>query len=124
MPTRAPAIVNIFGTSSETTLTTNPMADNTTATSQIHQLFPVNRPYATTNDAIHRISTARGMNNASKSVKIGALACAIAVSNVVIPPTKVKAPAIRKRTANIVRPVGLYVARSLLLLLISVICIT
>lgn len=90
MPTMAPYIVNISGTTSETILTTNPMADNTTATSQTHQLFPVNRPNAITNDAIHRISTARGMNNASKSVKIGALDCAIAVSNVDIPPNQGK----------------------------------
>jgi hypothetical protein len=47
------------------------------------------------------------MNNASNSVKIGPLACATAVSSVVIPASKVKAPAIRKRTPNIVRPVGL-----------------
>ena len=68
------------------------------------------------------------MNNASNSVKIGPLACATAVSSVVIPASKVKAPAIIKRTANIVRPVGLCLVRSslllLLLLLISVMCIT
>jgi hypothetical protein len=127
MPTSAPAttIVNIFGITNETTLTTNPMVDNTTATSQTHQLFTVNRPNATTNDAIHRISIPRGMNNASKSVKIGPLACASAVSSVVIPASKVKAPAIIKRSANIVRPVGLCLVRSLLLLLlISVMYIT
>ncbi len=128
MPTRAPtiAIVNIFGTTIETTLTTNPMVDNTTATSQTHQLFTVNRPSATTNDAIHRISIPRGMNNTSNSVKIGAPACTIAVSSVVIPASKLKAPAIIKRSANIVRPVGLCLVRSLwlLLLLISVTCIT
>jgi hypothetical protein len=52
-------------------------------------------------------NTRRGMNNASNSVKIGPLACATAFSSVVIPASKVKAPAIRKRTPNIVRPVGL-----------------
>jgi hypothetical protein len=128
MPTTAPAIVNILGITNETTLTTNPMADSTTATSQTHQLFTVNRPNATTNDPIHRISTARGMINSSKSVKIGLLACTIAVSSVVIPPSNVKAPAIIKRTAIIVRPVGLFLVRSLLLLLllllILVMCIT
>jgi hypothetical protein len=87
MPTTAPAaaIVNIPGTTNEITLTTNPMVDNTTATSQIHQLFTVNRLNATTNEAIHRNSIPRGMNNASNSVKIGPLACATAVSSVVIP---------------------------------------
>ena len=37
------------------------------------------------------------MNNASNSVKIGQLACATAVPSVVIPPSKVKAPAIIKK---------------------------
>src|SRR5918997_2486745 len=128
MPTSAPviAIVNIFGIAIETTLTTNPIVDSTTATSQTHQLFVVNRPNATTNDAIHRISIPRGTNNTSKSVKIGPLACAIAVSSVVIPASKLKAPAITKRSANIVRPVGLCLVRSLLLLvllLLLVICV-
>jgi hypothetical protein len=126
MPTSAAAIGSILAVISEATLTTNPIVDNATATSQTHQLFTVNRPSATTNDAIHRISIPRGMNNASNSVKIGPLAYAIAVSSVVIPASKVKAPAIIKRTANIVRPVGLCVVRSLLLLLllILVMCIT
>jgi hypothetical protein len=83
MPTRSPAIVPIFGINNEMTLTTNPIVDNTTATSQTHQLFTVNRPNATTNDAIHKISIPRGMmNNASNSVKIGPLACASAASSV------------------------------------------
>jgi hypothetical protein len=85
MPTIAAAIGSILAVISEMTLTTNPMVDNTTATSQTHQLLTVNRPNASTNDAIHRISIPRGMNNACNSVKIGPLACAIAVSSVVIP---------------------------------------
>ncbi len=82
MPTTGPVIVNIFGMTNEMRLTTNPIVDNTAATSQTHQLFTVKRLTATTNDAIHRISILRGMNNASKSVKIGPLACATAVSSV------------------------------------------
>ena len=117
MPTSAPVIVSIFGITNERTLTINPMVDSTTATSQA-QLFPVNRPYATTNDAIHRISIRRGINNAPNTVKIYPLPCASAVSSVVIPRSKVKAPAITKRTANIVTPVGLCLIRSLLLLLL------
>jgi hypothetical protein len=65
----------------------------------------------------------RGMNNTSKSVEIGPLACASAASSVVIPPSKVKAPAIIKITANIVRPVGRCIVRSLLLLLLLLLLI-
>jgi hypothetical protein len=60
MPTSAAASERILAVISEMTLTTNPIVDNTTATSQTHQLFTVNRPSATTNDAIHRISIPRG----------------------------------------------------------------
>jgi hypothetical protein len=44
-------------------------------------------------------------------------------TNVPIPPSKAKAPAITKRTPNIVTPVGLCLIRSLLLLLILLICV-
>src|SRR5215208_6202353 len=54
MPTTAAAIGSILAVTSEMTLTTNPMIDSTTATDQA-QLFPSNRLYATTNDAIHRV---------------------------------------------------------------------
>jgi hypothetical protein len=86
MPTSAPAIVNIFGITNEMILTTNPTVDSTTAASQA-QLFPVKRPYATTNDAIHRISIASGMNDVPNTVKIDPLPCANAVSNAIIPPS-------------------------------------
>src|SRR5215510_7724053 len=81
MPISAPVIVNIFGRTNEMTLTTNPMVDSTTPTSQAH-LLPVNRPNATTNDAIHRISIPRGMyiiNNSPAIVKIDSLSCSGAV---------------------------------------------
>src|SRR5215212_7567052 len=118
MPTTAAAIGSILAVTSETTLTTNPMIDSTTAADQA-QLFPSNRLYATTNDAIHRISIPRGINNTPNTVKIDPLSCASAVC----PPSKVKAPAITKRTPNIVTPVGLCLIRSLLLLLILLICV-
>ena len=56
------------------------------------------------------------MNNASNSVKIDPLACAIAaVSNVVILPNYVKGPAIIKTTPNIVRQVSLCLVKSFVL---------
>lgn len=99
IPTSAAAIVNIFGITNEMTLTTNPMVDNATATSQTHQLFTVKRLTATTNDAIHRISIPRGMNNASNSVKIGPLACTSAISSVqvLLSGKQVKGPSYYKK---------------------------
>src|SRR5215210_7057725 len=113
MPTTAAAIGSILAVTSEMTLTTNPMIDSTTATDHA-QLFPSNRLYATTNEAIHRISIPRGINNTPNTVKIDPLSCASAIC----PPSKVKAPAITKRTPNIVTLVGLCLIRSLLLLLL------
>src|SRR5215216_4386975 len=113
MPTTAAAIGSILAVTSEMTLTTNPMIDSTTAIDQA-QLFPSNRLYATTNDAIHRISIPRGINNTPNTVKIDPVSCA----NAVCPPSKVKAPAITKRTPKIVTLVGLCLIRSLLLLLL------
>src|SRR5918998_625085 len=101
MPTSALVIALIFEVTNEMTLTANPMIDNTTATNQA-QLFALNRPYATISDAIPR-----GINTAPNTVKIDPLPCASAV----IPPSKVKAPAITKRTPNIVTPVGLCLIR-------------
>src|SRR5215203_3372906 len=118
MPTTAAAIGSILAVTSETTLTTNPMIDSTTATDQA-QLFPSNRLYATTNDAIHRISIPRGINNTPNTVKIDPVSCA----NAVCPPSKVKAPAITKRTPKIVTLVGLCLIRSLLLLLLLILLI-
>src|SRR5215218_5720000 len=118
MPTTAAAIGSILAVTSEMTLTTNPMIDSTTATDQA-QLFPSNRLYATTNNAIHRISILRGINNTPNTVKIDPLSCASAVC----PPSKVKAPAITKRTPNIVTLVGLCLIRSLLLLLLLILVI-
>jgi hypothetical protein len=126
MPTSAAAIGSILAVISEMTLTTNPIVDNTTATSQTHQLFIVTDRVLRQTMQYTEFQYQGVMNNASNSVKIGPLACAIAVSSVVITASKVKAPAIIKRTVNIVRPVGLCVVRSLLLLLllILVMCIT
>jgi hypothetical protein len=76
MPTTATAIGSILAVTSEMTLTTNPMIDSTTATDHA-QLFPSNRLYATTNEAIHRISIPRGINNTPNTVKIDPLSCAI-----------------------------------------------
>src|SRR5215212_7852740 len=78
MPTTAAAIGSILAVTSETTLTTNPMIDSASAADQA-QLFPSNRLYATTNDAIHRISIPRGINNTPNTVKIDPLSCASAV---------------------------------------------
>ena len=80
MPTSSPVIAPIFAVTNEMTLTTNPMIDNTTATNQA-QVFPLNRPYATTSDA-----TPRGINNAPNTVKIDPLPSACPVSAVVMPP--------------------------------------
>jgi hypothetical protein len=78
MPTSASVIATIFEVTNEITLTTYPMVDSTTTTDQA-QLFPSNRLYATTNDAIHRISIPRGINNTPNTVKIDLLPCASAV---------------------------------------------
>ena len=72
-PTTAPVIASIFEVTNEMTLIPNPMADSTTATVQ-DQLIPLNRPYATTSDAIPR-----GINSAPNTVKIDQLSCASAV---------------------------------------------
>ena len=131
MPKSAPVIPPIFEVTNEMTLTTNPMVDSATATVQ-DRFFPVNKPYATTSDAI-----SRGINSAPNTVKIDPLPCASAVCSlgvngccplnrsslpmtlgltfatkgmatmVAIPPSNVKAPAITKRIPNIVTPVGL-----------------
>lgn len=73
MPTTAPVIAPIFEVTNEMTIIANPMADSTIATVQ-DQLFPLNRPYATTSDAIPR-----GINSAPNTVKIDPLPCASAV---------------------------------------------
>src|ERR687891_1069990 len=110
MPTSAPVIAPISEVTNEMTLTTNPMIDSATATYQA-QLFALNRPYATTSDAIPR-----GINTAPNTVK----ATKGIATNVVIPPSKVKAPAITKRIPSTVTPVGLCLIRSFLLLFLII----
>ena len=73
MPKSAPVIPPIFEVTNEMTLTTNPMVDSAIATVQ-DRVFPVNKPYATTSDAI-----SRGINSAPNTVKIDPLPCASAV---------------------------------------------
>ena len=73
IPTSAPVIPPIFEVNNEMTLTTNPMVDSTTATVQ-DQVFPLNKPYATTSDAIPR-----SINSAPNTVEIDPLPCASAV---------------------------------------------
>lgn len=64
MPTSAPVIAPIFAVTNDITLTTTSMIDNTTATNHA-QLFALNRPYATTSDAIPRV-----INTAPNTVKL------------------------------------------------------